>query len=72
MTTERRSGRATTWTKDRAGAAAAAWGVGYVGLGVCHEQIRSLRYAYTVSAVVAVVVGFVAYLVMMRIMRRLP
>jgi hypothetical protein len=68
---ERHARRATTW-KDRAGAAAAAWGVGFFGLTICHEQIRSFRYAYTMSAAVGVVMGLVTYRVMMRIMRRLP
>lgn len=60
------------WTKDRAGAMAAAYGAGYAGLSICHEQMRSFEYAYTASAVFGCVTGFVAYRVMMRIMRRLP
>ena len=63
---------AARWTKDRAGATVAAWGAGYVGLAICHEQIRSFEYAYTASVVVGLVTALIAYRVMMRIMRRLP
>jgi hypothetical protein len=63
---------AARWTKDRAGATAAAGGVGYLGLVVCHEQIRSFHYAYTASMVFGLVAAHLAYLGMMRIMRRLP
>jgi hypothetical protein len=69
-----RTGRRTRNDLDEgpSGAAAGAWGVGYVGLAICHEQIRSFRYAYTMSAALGVVIGLIAYHIMMRTMRRLP
>jgi len=60
------------WTKDKAGATAAAVGVGYAALVIFGELIRPFAYAYTVSALLALGFAWIAYRVMLRIMRRLP
>jgi hypothetical protein len=62
----------STWTKDRAGAGATFIGAFYIGMTVCHEFIRASAWAYTVSALVGLVVAAAASTGMLRVMRRLP
>ena len=72
MTPETPRQRPTHWTKDRAGAVAAGFGSAIVGFELLHEQMLSFRYAVTASAIVALVIGNIAFWLMLKVMRRLP
>lgn len=62
------------WTKDEAGATAAACGVYAEALAIISETARNLHsnYANTIGAVGAAALAVLAYRLMLRLMRRLP
>ena len=62
------------WTKDRAGAALAAWSAWFIFGGIIREQASNhhSNYPNTIGYLGGSVFGVIAYLIMIRIMRRLP
>jgi len=62
------------WTKDTAGATAAAWSAWYVSEGIISEVAKNhhSNYPHTIGAVGGTIFAGLAYLIMIRVMRRLP
>src|SRR5882757_9893120 len=62
------------WTKDRAGAAVAAWSAWYIS-GVIISEVATNHhssYPHTIGDLGGTIFGGLAYLIMIRVMRRLP
>ena len=64
----------TGWTKDRAGAAIAGWSAWYIIGGIIREQASNhhSNYPHTIGYIGGTIFGGLAYLITIRIMRKLP